>query len=476
MGATGQSLPVAPLETYFVMKKSILKKLRSIVGRKHCTDSETDLICYSYDATNLRYMPDAVVFPETMEEVAAIMRLANEERFPVIPRGAGTGMTGGALAIKGGVVMGMTRMNKIVRVDEENMIAEAEPGVITGDFQKAVESKGFFYPPDPSSAAYSTIGGNVAECAGGALAVKYGVTKDYVLGLSVVLPTGDRIHTGVETTKGVAGYDMTRLMVGSEGTLGIITKIVLRLLPLPETVCTMTAVFDHIEDAARTVSVIIRSGIIPRTLEYMDRSAIQCAESYLNIGLPTDIGAILLIETDGPREMAETEISKLCTLCLSHGARSVQKAKTPKEAHDLWKARKAISPALFKLNPDKINEDIVVPRSKIPDLVKKIDTLRNETGLTMVSFGHAGDGNIHFNIMLDKSRKSDLEKANAAVEALFKYTVELGGTISGEHGIGITKLPFLRLEMSEAEIDLMRRIKKAFDPNNILNPGKIFPG
>lgn len=457
------------------MKKSILRRLRSIVGRRYCTNSEADLICYSYDATNLRYMPEAVVFPETMEEIADIMRLANKERFPVVPRGAGTGMTGGALAIKRGLVMVLTRMDKILRIDEENMVAEAEPGVITGDFQKTVESKGLFYPPDPSSAAYSTIGGNVAECAGGARAVKYGVTRDYVLGLSVVLPTGDCIHTGVETTKGVVGYDMTRLMVGSEGTLGIVTKIVLRLLPLPETVRTMTAVFDRIDDAAQTVSVIIRSGIIPRTLEYMDRSAIQCAESYLNTGVPADAGAILLIETDGPKEMAETEISKLCALCLSHGARSVQEAKTQKEALDLWNARKAISPALFKLNPDKINEDIVVPRSRIPDLVKKIDALRKETGLTMVSFGHAGDGNIHFNIMLDKSKESDLKKANAAVEALFKYTVELGGTISGEHGVGITKLPFLRLEMSEAEIDLMRRIKRAFDPNNILNPGKIFP-
>ncbi len=456
------------------MKKSIFKKLRSIVGRKYCTDSETDLICYSYDATNLRYMPEVVVFPERMEEVAAIMRLATEERFPVIPRGAGTGMTGGALAIKGGVVLVLTRMNRILRTDADNMVAEVEPGVITGNFQKVVEAKGLFYPPDPSSAAYSTIGGNVAECAGGARAVKYGVTKDYVLGLSVVLPTGDCIHTGVETTKGVVGYDMTRLMVGSEGTLGVITKIVLRLLPLPETVCTMTAVFDHIEDAARAVSGIIRSGIIPRTLEYMDQSAIRCAESYLNIGLPVDAGAMLLIETDGPKEMAEMEISKLCALCLSYRARSVHKAKTPKEALDLWKARKAISPALFKLNPDKINEDIVVPRSKVPDLVKKIDDLRNKTGLTIVSFGHAGDGNIHFNIMLDKSKTSELKKANVAVETLFKYTVELGGTISGEHGVGITKLPFIRLEMSEAEIDLMRRIKKAFDPNNILNPGKIF--
>jgi glycolate oxidase len=456
------------------MKKSILRKLRSIVGEKYCTDSDIVLVCYSYDATALRYMPDAVVFPGTTDEVAAVMRLANEERFPVIPRGAGTGMTGGALAIQGGVVMGMTRMNRVLRIDAENMVAEAEPGVITGDFQKLVESKGLFYPPDPASASYATLGGNVAECAGGVRAVKYGVTKDYVLGLSVVLPTGDCLRTGVETAKGVAGYDVTRLIVGSEGTLGIITKIILRLLTLPETVCTMTAAFDHLEDATQTVSVMMQSGITPRTLEYMDQAAIRCAESYLNIGLPTDIGALLLIETDGPQETAEMEISRLCTLCLSHGARSVRKAKTPQEAIDLWKARRAISPALFRLHPDKINEDIVVPRNKIPHLVKKINILRNETGLTMVSFGHAGDGNIHFNIMLDKRKKADLEKANAAVEALLKYAVALGGTISGEHGIGITKRPYLRLEMSEAEIGLMKRIKKAFDPNNILNPGKVF--
>ena len=456
------------------MKKSILKKLKAIVGPKYCTDSKADLISYSYDATNLRYMPEAVVFPQKAHEVAAVLRLANKEHFFVTPRGAGTGMTGGALATGGGVVMVMTRMNRIVSIDEDNMVAEVEPGVITGMFQSEVESRGLFYPPDPSSAAYSTIGGNVAECAGGARAVKYGVTRDYVLGLSVVLASGEIIHTGVKTAKGVAGYDMTRLITGSEGTLAVITRIILRLIPLPKAVRTMCAVFDRMEDAAKTVAVIIRSGIIPRTLEYMDRSAIRCAEAYLNIGLPTDAEALLLIETDGREETAKKAISSLCALCLAHGAGSVKEAATRQEAQDLWKARKAISPALFKLNPDKISEDIVVPRSRIPDLVKKIDALRKETGLIMVSFGHAGDGNIHFNIMFDRRNGSDLKKAESAVTALFEYTIELGGTISGEHGIGITKLPFLSIEMSRIEIDLMRRIKKAFDPQNILNPDKIF--
>lgn len=453
---------------------SIIPKIEAIVGQEHVTTAEEDLLCYAYDATNRHHQPDAVVFPGNTAEVSAIMRAANELRFFVVPRGAGTGMSGGALAIQGGVIMVMTRFNRIVSIDREDLVAEAEPGVITGHFQEVVEGQGLFYPPDPSSAAYSTLGGNVAECAGGPRAVKYGVTRDYVLGLEVVLPTGEVITTGTRTAKGVVGYDLTRLIVGSEGTLGVITKIVLRLLPLPGVARTLRAVFVQIQDAARTVSEIVRSGMIPRSVEYMDQAAIRCVEDYLHIGLPVDAGAMLLIQVDESPSAADAALQQLAAICEQGGARQIQIAGSEQEAADLWRARNAISPALFRLGPDKINEDIVVPRSRIPEMVEWIDDLRKRTGLTMVTFGHAGDGNIHFNIMLDKGDKETLNKAEAAVEALFRQTIALGGTLSGEHGVGITKASYLDMELGRAEIALMKRIKVAFDPNGILNPGKIF--
>ena len=437
------------------------------------TTAEEDLLCYAYDASNRHYRPDAVAFPANTDEVSDILKLANEHHFFVVPRGAGTGMSGGALAVKGGLVLVMTRFSRILTIDTDNLVAEVEPGVITGHFQEAVEEKGLFYPPDPSSAPFSTLGGNVAECAGGPRAVKYGVTRDYVLGLEVVLPTGEIIRTGVHTAKGVVGYDLTRLIVGSEGTLGVITKIVLRLFPLPDVVRTLSVVFDQIKDAAKTVSEIIRSGVVPRTVEYMDHAAIRCVEDYQGAGLPADAGAMLLIEVDGSQSAVETNIRDLTDICKNRGAQ-VRVAGSEQEAKDLWKARHAISPALFRFGPDKINEDIVVPRNRIPDMVEWIDDLRSRTGLTIVTFGHAGDGNIHFNIMLDRSNKDALERAESAIEELFQQTIALGGTISGEHGVGITKAPYIGMEIGTEELALMKRIKTSFDPNGILNPGKIF--
>ena len=454
---------------------SIIPKIEAIVGRKHVTTADEDLLCYAYDATNRHFRPDAVAFPRNTDEVSAIMKVANESRFFVIPRGAGTGMSGGALAVQGGLVMVMTRFNRILEIDSNNLVAEVEPGVVTGHFQEVVEKQGLFYPPDPSSASFSTLGGNVAECAGGSRALKYGVTRDYVLGLEVVLPAGEVIRTGVRTTKGVVGYDLTRLIVGSEGTLGIITKMVLRLLPLPEVVRTLSGVFGRIQDATGTVSEIVRCGITPRTVEYMDQAAIRCVEDYLKIGLPVDAGAMLLIEVDGSRSSADAAVQQLAAICDRAGAREIRVARSEQEAQDLWRARRAISPALFRLGPDKINEDIVVPRSRIPDMVQWIDELRKRTGLTMVTFGHAGDGNIHFNIMLDKRDEKALDKANAAVEELFRQTIAFGGTMSGEHGVGITKASYLDIEVGRSELALMKRVKAAFDPNGILNPGKIFP-
>jgi glycolate oxidase len=451
------------------------KKLESIVGRDHCTCKKEDLACYGYDATARMHLPDAVIFPENTRQISSILKLANAEKFFVIPRGAGSGMTGGAVPVQGGVVLATSRMNRIIFIDTDNLIADAQPGVITGHFHAAVEKKGLFYPPDPASSDFSTLGGNVAECAGGPRAVKYGVTRDYVLGLEAVLPTGEIIHTGVRTAKGVVGYDLTRLITGSEGTLAVIAAMTLRLLPLPKAVGTLTASFDRMEDAADTVSEIIRRSIIPRNIEFMDNASIGCVESQLKIGLPVNADALLIMAVDGSHSEVATGMEKLRTVCEQMGAMEIRVARNPEEAGNLWRARKAISPALFKYGPDKINEDIVVPRSKIPDMVRRIKALRDETGLTIVAFGHAGDGNIHFNIMLDRRNPEVLKLAEKTIETLFDYTLQLGGTISGEHGIGITKMPFIKKEIGPVEMALMEKIKKVFDPNGILNPGKIFP-
>jgi glycolate oxidase len=452
----------------------MISKIEAIVGGEHVSTAEEDLLCYAYDATTRHHRPDAVAFPGNADEVSRILKLANEQRFFVVPRGAGTGMSGGALAVQGGVVLVMTRFNRILFIDTENFVAEVEPGVVTGHFQEVVEEKGLFYPPDPASAPFSTLGGNVAECAGGPRAVKYGVTRDYVLGLEVVLPTGEIIKTGVQTAKGVVGYDLTRLMVGSEGTLGIITKIIFRLLARPEMVRTLSAVFDKMHDAASTVSEIIRSGVLPRTIEYMDQAAIRSVEDHLNMGLPVDAGAMLLIDIDGSPSAVEATLVQVVRICESEGASEVKVADSAQEATELWRARKGISPALYQLGPDKMNQDIVVPRNRIPDMVAWIDDLRQRTGLTIVTFGHAGDGNIHFNIMLDKRDKETLAKAESAIEEVFQKTIDLGGTISGEHGVGVTKAPYIGMEIGTEELALMKRIKAMFDPNGILNPGKIY--
>ena len=384
-------------------------------------------------------------------------------------------MTGGSLPLEGGVVLAMGRMNRIHDIDEENFTAGVEPGVITGDFHKAVEKKGLFYPPDPASSAFCTLGGNIGECAGGPRAVKYGVTRDYVLGLEAVLPTGEIIHTGVKTAKGVAGYDLTRLIVGSEGTLAVVTRMRLRLIPLPEKIETLSACFTDIHQAARTVSAIIRRGIVPRCVEFLDRSSLELVRDALGASvIVTGAAALLILEVDGKKEMVDAAARELRSLCDDMGAVKVVTARGPEEAAGIWKARKALSPLLYKLAPHKINEDIVVPINRIPDMVEFIEALQQKSGLTIVSFGHAGDGNIHCNIMYDKRDAAQCHRARKAVDALFDHTVKLGGTITGEHGVGITKKPYLAKEIGAVEIELMGRIKALFDPKNILNPGKIF--
>jgi len=451
----------------------MFRQLRGIVGKANCSREKEDRLCYAFDATRQEYLPDAVAFPSSSAEIAGIFRLATENHFAVVPRGAGSGMSGGSVPVAGGLVLVMSRFNRIIEIDTQNLIAQVEPGVVTGIFQKAVDEKGLFYPPDPSSSDFSTLGGNVAECAGGPKAVKYGVTRDYVLGLEVVLPTGEIVQTGTRTAKGVVGYDLSRLLTGSEGTLGVITRMTLRLLPRPLRVKTLIALYDQMEKAAETVSEVIRRGIIPRTIEFMDKASIRCVENYLQTGFSAEAAALLIIEVDGSETSVRESAESIRSLCMSLGARQVDIARSPEDAGNLWRARKSISPALYQLAPDKINEDIVVPRSRIPDMVRKIQSLSERTGLTMVSFGHAGDGNIHFNIMLDKKDTIALEKAKSAVDEIFDYTLELGGTISGEHGIGIAKAPYLNKEVSSQMLGLMKRIKQAFDPAGILNPGKM---
>ncbi len=457
------------------MDKNIIGRIQEIVGRENTFADLETRTCYSYDARNIKSLPDLVGYPRTPEQISQIMKLANQARFPVIPRGAGTGMTGGTVPVDGGIVLVLTKMNRILQIDPQNLFAIVEPGVVTIDLQKEVEKIGLFYPPDPASLKTSTLGGNVAECAGGMRAVKYGVTKDYVMGLEVVLPGGEIITTGVKTVKSVVGYDLTKLLVGSEGTLGIITKIVLRLIPLPKAKRTMLGIFPSIEAAANTVSEIISSRIIPATLELMDNAAIRCVEDYLHLGLPVEAGAMLIIEVDGAPEALSGEIAEIQKICNENRAVEVKMARDEREAEDLWKARRSISPAVIRLNPDKVNEDITVPRSKVAEIIRRVEAIAKKYNLIVVNFGHAGDGNIHVNIMINKKKPGEEERCHAAIEEIFKATLDLGGTLSGEHGVGITKSPYIGLELGDLGLEVMKRIKKAFDPNNILNPGKIFP-
>jgi glycolate oxidase len=445
-----------------------------IVGTENTLTAPEERHCYGYDASKLRASPDLVAFPGNVEEVAALIKLANRHHFPVFPRGAGTGMVGAAVPWSGGLSMVLTRLNRILEIDADNLLAVSEPGVITGDLQKVVSRQGLFYPPDPASLQFCTIGGNVAMCAGGPRAVKYGVTRDYVLGLEAVLPTGSIISTGTRTVKGVVGYDLTRLLVGSEGTLGVFTKITLRLVPSPEGVRALMAVFPHLEEATRTVSAIIRERIVPSTLEFMDQATLRVVENYLRMGLPISAEAMLLIEVDGRECLLDSDMQKIGEICGRHGASQVEIAHTETEREQLWQARRAISPALGQIKPGKINEDVTVPRTEIPALIRAIQQLAEKYRLTIVCFGHAGDGNIHTNIMLDRNNEDELKRSERAVEELFRIVLRLGGTLSGEHGIGITKSPFLQWEVGAEGLEAMWRIKAALDPLNILNPGKMF--
>ncbi|MEJ2520438.1 MAG: FAD-linked oxidase C-terminal domain-containing protein [Desulfuromonadales bacterium] len=457
-----------------MLSDHIIKALEEIVGAANIATSKADRICYSYDATQQSFLPDVIVHPATTEEISRIMQLANRERVPVFPRGAGSGFTGGSLPTRGGIVLCLERMDRILEIDEENLVATVEPGVVTEQFQKAVERVGLFYPPDPASLKFSTLGGNVAECAGGPRCVKYGVTKDFIIGLEVVTPTGDILTTGGPTMKGVVCYDLTKLLCGSEGTLGIITRIVIKLLPLPEAKKTMLVLFDSIDGAARAVSTIIGDKIIPTTLEFMDGRTLDCVRQATDLDVPAAAQAVLIIEVDGERDLLDRQASRIAEIIRPLGVVETRIATTPEESEALWQIRRSVSASLRKVNPDKFNEDICVPRSKVPDMIRKVDAIAAKYQVPIVNFGHAGDGNIHVNIMIDKKIPGELEKAEQAIEEVFKGALALGGTMSGEHGVGIAKAPYIPLEITPIAAEYMKAIKRALDPNNILNPGKIF--
>jgi glycolate oxidase len=452
------------------MSRIIMERLPNI----EISTSPEDLVCYGFDASGIEVSPSAVVWPKSTEDVVRIMKYAYERSIPVVPRGAGTGVTAGAVASKGAIILSLEKMRKTIEVDSGNLSVLCEPGVINGKLQRELEWMGLFYPPDPASMDFCTIGGNVAENAGGPRGLKYGVTRDYVMEIEAVLPNGEIIKTGVRTAKGVVGYDLTRLLTGSEGTLSIFTKIRLKVLPLPEEVITLLAIFSDLEASGNAVTKIISSRIIPRTLEFMDHEAIASVESYKPVGLPEGAEAVLLIELDGHPTTITKEAEKIADICQQLGG-EIRMAEDDLARNQLWASRRAISPALYQIKPTKINEDIVVPRSKVTEMLKRLRRLSEESGIRIVNFGHAGDGNIHVNIMVDKSIQEEYEKGLSLVKKLFQETLSLGGTISGEHGIGLTKSRYIGMELSGRELEIMKSIKKVFDPTNILNPGKIFP-
>jgi len=452
-----------------------LAQLQAIVGAKNCLAAEADRLTHAYDATQRRHLPDVVVYPNSTEEVSQVMRLAHAWRLPVTPRGAGSGFSGGALPVAGGMALVLTRMNRILEIDRENFVAVAEPGVVTADFQRAVEALGLFYPPDPASQEFCTLGGNIAENAGGPRCLKYGVTRDYVLGLTMVSAQGEIFHTGGRTLKNVAGYDLTHLIVGSEGTLGIVTAITLKLLPKPASKKTMLAQFSSISGAARAVTAIVSGKIIPTTLEFMDAATISCIRDRSPIPLPDECQAALIIEVDGDTAQVEAQMVAIAALIAPHDFLRGQIATSAQEAERIWQVRRAVSPSLKQLGPDKFNEDIVVPRAQLPQMIAALEEIATRFEVRIVNFGHAGDGNIHVNIMVDLGQQGMAEKARQAVEAVFRAAVNLRGSISGEHGIGVVKAGYLGLEIDPVAIAMMRRVKAAFDPDNLLNPGKIFP-
>ena len=456
-----------------MISASITDEFRSIVGDDWFLDTPEDLATYSYDGFLPEFLPDAVIVPGNRDEISKVMVIANREKINIIPRGAGTNICGGSVAREGGIIIVFHRLNKILEIDTESRCAVVQPGVVNADLQKEVAQYGLMYPPDPASMFVSTIGGNVALNAGGPRGVKYGVTRDYLLGLEVVLPTGDVIRTGGKTLKNVSGYDLTRLMCGSEGTLGIITEITLRLVPSAPAKATLQAIYSNLDDAATTVSAIIGSGIVPTTLELIDRTVLDVISNYGGAKFSDEAEALLLIEVDGEEVLLEEQGKRIEKFCKDRGAMEVERAKTPEEAEKLWQARRSAFGAVASIMPNCIVEDATVPVKMLPAIIRKIVELADKYQLKIGVLAHAGDGNLHPLIMTDLRDKEEMERVDKALVELYEAAMKMGGTLSGEHGIGIAKDKFMSMEFTQISIDLMRGIKRVFDPNNILNPGSF---
>jgi glycolate oxidase/D-lactate dehydrogenase len=460
----------------FMSSNQVIKALKKGLGSSKVFYSQEYLLTYAYDATGSEYAvpPDVVVFPQGEEDVAAVLAVARRYKVPVTPRGAGVGYSGGSIPVRGGIALVFTKMNRILQVDEDNLLAVVEPGVVTHDLQQEVEKRGLFYPVDPASLKTSTIGGNVAENAGGPRCFKYGVTANYVLALEAYLITGEKVVSGSYVIKDVAGYNLKSLLVGSEGTLAVITRITLKLLPRPQCRILARLDFDSLSRGTRFVHRVIRGNLGPSVLEFMDQSAITAVCQYLELPLEPEIKASFLVEIDGnPLDVKERK-ERLLSMVADEGVITWQMAENELDQDKLWHLRRNISPAIARLRPRKINEDIVVPISKIPDAVSHITELARQSDILVSLFGHIGDGNIHTNLMVDPEDKDELARADVLLEKIFRYVVQIKGSITGEHGVGLTKQDYLPLQFKHGEVELFRRIKKAFDPDNLLNPGKMY--
>ncbi len=455
-------------------KPEVLEKLQKIIGAENVLIEPEKVEPYGADAVKEKFPPEAVVFPESTAQMCDILKLANEYLFPVTARGGGVGYTGGAVPVDGGIVVGTDRMKKIIEISVDDLYVICQPGLTTYELQQAVEKYGLLFPPDPASYKDSFIGGNIAENAGGMRTPKYGVTKHSVLGLEVVTATGEIIRTGGKTVKNVVGFDLTGLMCGSEGLLGIITEATLKLLPMPEATSTVRANFKTMEEACKVLTKFTPEGLLPMAMEVIDKYCIEAVEGNFAFGLSKDANAILLVAVDGSREEVEKNAQTIERIIKENGGFDVLRAKNKEEEDKLWDVRRAISPSLMKYGSLKINEDVVVPRSRVPELIAQVEEIGRKHNTFVANFGHAGDGNIHVNFLCDKENLESIARARQCVKETFALSVELGGSISGEHGIGYVKAAYLDMAIDKPTLEIMKGIKKVFDPNGILNPGKMF--
>jgi glycolate oxidase len=457
------------------MDTKIVSELQQAVGSERCSTAPEDLVTYAYDGTWAETRPSVVAHPETTEQVTAILRVADHHRIPVVPRGSGTGLAGGALPVEGSLCLNLARMNRILEISTADTLAVVQPGVVTFDLQRAVEKQGFFYPPDPASVYQCTIGGNVATNAGGPRCLKYGVTGDYVLGIEVVLADGRVMRLGGRTIKDVAGYNLKQLFIGSEGTLGIITEITVRLIPTPAAQRTALAAFPKLADACLAVGHILQGGIVPLVTELMDQGTTRAIEEFKHLGLPTDVEALLLVAVDGDEALVEREIALVAGILGKSGAREVRHAQSAQDSEALWEARRSISAAIARLARNKLGEDITVPRSKIPEMVARLQAIGRANDLSLVVYGHIGDGNLHPTILCDRRDAAMMKRVEKAAAEVLEASVALGGTLTGEHGIGIFKRDHVATGINPIALGWMQEIKRLFDPHLIINPGKKLP-